>query len=872
MTRRYSNKLEAGRIGAGLITLIAMGAGCNHAMAQSTANQMISLPAAPTAAETRPPYADAKPMAKIVRTETTPGADGLTKGTSYLEADQLTNSDDDVTTATGSVELRQNGRTIRADRIISNAATGVTTAEGHTQTLNEDGSVQFSDRITYDDNMESGYSENFASIGRNNSKVFARRLEQVSPDINRLTNVIYTPCALCVKNGVTQAPTWSIEAGQITQRKDKKMVFYNNAVVKLKGVPVLYAPYLWTPDPELERASGFLPPKISADQKRGFSYEQPYLWSISPYQYLIISPQLNASVNPLLNLEYQRRFYSGTLRLRGGFTNESFFDNDGDRHGASATREYLLADGAFKINKNWRWNFTAQHVKDESGNAKGDYANFFERYNIDGAFDQVGDLSVDSRQLINQFNVTRQAPNAYFAVTMANFQSLQIGGYLDPTSATSLQPYAISSDFFPVIAPQIEAYWSPKSRILGGQLTLSANAIGIYHKRLANIAGLRAIDIGAPEESDGTTGYDTNRVSAGLNWTGDMTSRNGIKWGPFVDMRHDYYKVSDLDTTGTSQEVSRDLATAGLNISYPMFRKFNNFTAVIEPVAQFAVSPDAQESPYLPTEDSQSFEFDETTLFSFNKSPGFDIYEAGARMSLGLRGELRFNSGLEVDGLIGRVLRNEVESQFLKNVAVNGKTYTYDPSGLGNQNSDWIATGGFRTTKGFNGYARLRFDGETGKMSQGEYGLTAMTTDTLATVRYVVNNSLAQGQIQNYYAGYNGSIFDSNLRTARLAQLAANDNLKTFGDNYRSLQLYGQHFFTSHWGVSARLDRDMVADTWRKSTVSLIYRDDCSWFELVYQQNDSALTARNGKPSSSIFFRLNLTTLGTSLSHFNDVR
>ena len=193
MTRRYSNKLEAGRLGAGLITLIAMGAGCNHAVAQSATDQMVSLPVAPTAAETRPPYADAKPMVKIVRTETTPGADGLTKGTSYLEADQLTNSDDDVTTATGSVELRQNGRTIRADRIISNAATGVTTAEGHTQTLNEDGSVQFSDRITYDDNMESGYSENFASIGRNNSKVFARRLEQVSPDINRLTNVIYTP-------------------------------------------------------------------------------------------------------------------------------------------------------------------------------------------------------------------------------------------------------------------------------------------------------------------------------------------------------------------------------------------------------------------------------------------------------------------------------------------------------------------------------------------------------------------------------------------------------------------------------------------------------------------------------------------------------
>ena len=186
MTRRYSYKLEAGRIGAGVMTLIAMGAGCNHAMAQAeqqtttSSDQEVSIPmpVLQSPAETRPPYADARPIPKIVRTETTPGTDGLTRGTSYLEADQVINSDDDVTTAVGSVELRQNGRTIRADKVISNAVTGVTTAEGHTQTLNEDGSVQFSDKITYDDNMQSGYSENFASIGRDNSKVFARRLAE----------------------------------------------------------------------------------------------------------------------------------------------------------------------------------------------------------------------------------------------------------------------------------------------------------------------------------------------------------------------------------------------------------------------------------------------------------------------------------------------------------------------------------------------------------------------------------------------------------------------------------------------------------------------------------------------------------------------
>ncbi len=870
--KRYSLYL-----GAGLVTLMTMGVGCGaQAMAQVSAadtadgKSMTGTQLAFELAMAQAGVVTVDPKAsKDVRTETTPGTDGLAKGVSFIEADQIKRIDEEgLTEASGNVQMRLNGRTIRADTVTSNANTGVTIAKGHTQTINEDGSVQFADSITYDDNMESGYSENFALMAKNNTKVFARRLEQINPDVNRLINVIYTPCQLCVERGKTQSPTWSIEAGKITQRKDKKMVYYNNAVVKIHGVPVLYSPYLWTPDPELERASGFLEPKISTDRKRGLSYEQPYLWSISPYSYLILSPQLNASVNPLLNLEYKRQFYSGTFSARFGFTNESFFDNSGERRGLAATRDYLLADGAFKINEAWRWSFTAQHVKDPSGDARGDYVNFFERYNIDGAFEKVGDLTVDSRQLINQFNVTRQTSTTYFAATLVNFQSLQTAGWLDynpslPFTGQSLhQPYALSSDFYPTIAPQIEAYWSPKTRLLGGQLTLSANAIGIYHKRLStDVYGLRAIDIGAPEASDGVTGYDTSRLSAGASWYGDMTTRGGLKWGPFFDFRHDYYKVTNLDAKGLEGEVNRDLATAGFNLSYPLFKKFKGFTAIIEPTAQFAVSPDAKTNAYLPTEDSRSFEFDETTLFSVNKSPGFDIYESGARLNLGIRSEVNFDSGFKLEGLVGRVLRDKPETQFLQTVSIASGpyagTYIYDPSGLGGKNSDWIVDGSFNTGKGINGYTRLRLDGDSGRLSQGEYGLSMRRPNTEATLRYIVNNVLTAGQITN-----------STLTPIPVV----NGQLQRFGDNYRNVQLYARHFITTHWGVSARLDRDMVLDTWRRSTVSLIYRDDCSWFELVYQRNDTQLTAINGKASSSIFLRLNLTTLGTSPVNFKDVR
>ncbi len=839
------------KLGVGLVSA-ALGAGQGgHALAQSATDRAFALAMAEYQTAVPPATATqiATPAATTAPAADVPGPDGLVPGGAYIQADQIVTPSSDVMIATGSVEMRYKDKIIRADKITYNSTTDLTVAEGHTQTINADGSVQYSDRITYNGEMESGVSENFAAVSADHSKVFARRVERVNDYTTRLTNIIYTPCELCRKHGTTTEPSWSIEAGQITQRKDKKMVFYNNAIIKLQGVPVLYTPYMWTPDPELARASGFLTPKLQFTRKRGgFSYEQPYLWSISPYSDLIISPQFNAGVNPLLNLEYDRHFYSGLLHARFGFTNDAMFDSDGHGVGESEARNYLLADGAFKINDKWRWSFTAQHVKDQGElNGKNyDFANFFERYGIDNAFDQVGEWTGDARELVNQVHLTRQTNTSYVSLSMANFQSLAVGSYLDaatglPNGLPTDVPVAANSELYPVMVPSLEAYWSPKNRVLGGQLELSFNGLVLKHKLYT--------PAGAPQLAQQfQTPYDTARVSAGASWYGNMTTDGGLRWGPFFDVRHDAYHETDLDNTGKAYDVSRDLGTAGINLSYPLYRKFGNFTAILEPIAQFAVSPDAQINPDLPSEDSQSVEFDATTLFRANKSPGFDIYEGGARLNLGLHSQFKFDSGLELDGLIGRTLRGKPEQQFLRHVVINGKSYTYDPSGLGNKNSDWIVNGSFDTHHGIYGYTRLRLDSETFRLSQGEWGLSAFTTKTTATARYIFNDLLATPIV------------------------SPSGKLLRFGDNYRDFQLYARHFFTKNWGTSARLDRDLIAQTWRRSTVSVIYRNDCIWYELVYQRDESALYNHNGKPQSTILFRLNFPTLTKSNSDFNDVR
>ena len=878
---RYSFKL-----GVGLMSL-AVGAGVGPAAGaqgrepsparMATGSQLaFELAMAQAAAAQAPAAAPAAPKA----TRTIPGPDGLTEGAAFVQAKELSRVDEDTIVARGEVEMRQNDRLIRADKVTHNATTGVTTAEGNTQTINADGSVQYSDRITYDDENQSGVSENFAAIATDNSKVFARRVERVNDFTTRLTNIIYTPCQLCQKDGVTQEPSWSIQAGEITQRKDKKMVYYNNAILKIRGVPVLYMPYMWTPDPELERASGFLQPDIQFTRKRGgFSYQQPYLWSISPYSHLIISPQFNAGVNPLIALEYGRHFYSGELRARFGFTNESYFNNAGERIGESETRDYLLADGEFTISKDWRWNFTAQHVKDKSSflDANGrpyDNANFFERYSVDDAFeDDIGEWSAEHRQLVNQAHLIRQTPTSYLQFSVANFQSLAVGGYIDPVTgaptAVTEYPIAANSDFYPAVVPMVQGYWSPRQRLLGGQLTLSVNALALQHK-LYSSAGAPAF---FQQPGVLPSPYDTSRVSLGASWYGNMTTRGGLRWGPFFDYRHDQYTVSHLDAAGREESISRDLGAVGFNFSYPMVRKFDGFTAVLEPVAQIAASPEDQTSPYLPTEDSQSFEFDTTTLFQVNKSPGFDVYEGGTRASIGLRSQLQFTSGLEVQGMVGRIFRNKPENQFLNTVEArfnsatnayedyryyNGVPETaapagyiqraYDISGLGSKSSDWVMDASFDTGKGLYGYTRLRLDNDSFRLAQGEAGVSVFNPTTQATLRYIFNDVLVQ------------------------PTLDADGKIRRFGENYRNLQLYARHFFTKNWGVAARLDRDMVEEQWRRSTVSLIYRDDCSWYELVYQRNESTLYTHNGKPQSSILFRLNLATLGTSGSEFANVR
>ena len=83
----------------------------------------------------------------------------------------------------------------------------------------------------------------------------------------------------CKKNN--NCPPWSIQADKITYDENKRQIFYNNALVKVYDIPVLYFPKFFHPGPTIKRQTGFLVPHINNSNVLGSSLQIPYFYAPS---------------------------------------------------------------------------------------------------------------------------------------------------------------------------------------------------------------------------------------------------------------------------------------------------------------------------------------------------------------------------------------------------------------------------------------------------------------------------------------------------------------------------------------------------------------------------------------------------------------
>lgn len=680
-----------------------------------------------------------------------------------LEADQiLRDTNDNLIIAEGSVEARYDGRTLRADRVVYDLQKRTVHAQGGVQIIDADGSVRTAEEIEVAEDLGAGVATGFGARFPSGGALAANSAVRNADGSAKLGRLVYTACPVCAPGEKGPPPTWTLRARRAVQDPGAKMIFYRDALLSVRGVPVIYLPYFAHPDPTAGRRSGFLTPDVGSSSKLGAFYQQPYYWAISDYSDLTVSPQFHSKVNPLLGLEYRKRFWSGDVRFDVTGTQEKDFDSDGNKFGENSFRGSVFGQGRFRLNETWNWGFGVERISDDL---------YLRRYDVSGAGRQRGQFIGTDTRLITQADLVGQTSTSYTSISAVTFQGLR---------ATD------TSTFLPVVAPLAETSRTLRDPVLDGQVRLRASTVNLVRK----------------------DGVDSSRASVGAVWNRETITGPGLVVTPRVEARSDYYRFND---SGRNDSFGRAVGSASLTVRWPLVRP-GKTALLVEPIAMAALGSNGGNDARIVNEDSQTLELDDTNIFDPTATQNYDLWEGGARASVGLRATAAVTQSGTASLVIGRRWRDKADTAFAPATNLNGRA------------SDYVAAASADFRR-FGGTIRARFDDET---------LSVVRLD--AAVRAAVGPIATDAR---YFR------VDQGLRV---------------GDPNEQIQATISYALTKKWRASFGGLRDLNSNTNLSQRAALTYQDNCTFFEVGYRRQDTQ--DRRLGPNDGFEVRIGLSTLG----------
>ncbi len=202
----------------------------------------------------------------------------------------------------------------------------------------------------YNLTAESGEFTQLTYLLRSNNAKGQAKLAAVSGgNTLELQEVGYSTCQ-------DEVPDWQIRARQIKLNATTGRGTAKGAKLEIKGVPVMYLPWLSFPIDD-RRQTGFLYPSIGRSNDNGFDVSVPWYWNIAPNQDLTIIPRWISDRGFVLGSEY-RFMTPRTLNSA-----EVTYLADDSQTGTNRYEYKLKHSGV--INPQWRTNLRVHRVSDQ---------------------------------------------------------------------------------------------------------------------------------------------------------------------------------------------------------------------------------------------------------------------------------------------------------------------------------------------------------------------------------------------------------------------------------------------------------------------------------------------------------------------------
>jgi LPS-assembly protein len=226
------------------------------------------------------------------------GAVELEQKDTKLYADQIEIfTDMDRAVATGNVVFTQGNNRIAADRADFNTKTRLGTFYNASGIAN----IQPSRRSP----GVGGFAPP-APIGGQDTDVyfFGDVVEKIGAKKYKVTNGGFSTC-------VQPTPRWDLHADTVVLNIDHYTLL-RNAVLNVKGVPLLYVPVLYYPTKEDGRATGILIPTYGASSLRGQAIHNAFFWAISRSQDATVMHDWYSKAGQGFGSEYRYNFGGGS--------------------------------------------------------------------------------------------------------------------------------------------------------------------------------------------------------------------------------------------------------------------------------------------------------------------------------------------------------------------------------------------------------------------------------------------------------------------------------------------------------------------------------------------------------------------------------
>ncbi len=502
-----------------------------------------------------------------------------------------------IVTARGHVEAWQAGRILRADQMTFDRNSGVSVATGNVVLVETNGQTLFAQYAELNRDMSEGILKTIGGRMEHNARLAANGMRRTGGALNELSRIVYSVCDSC-KEHPERPLLWQLEAASAVQDTEHKTIEYRDAVMRMYGIPVAYAPFFWHPDPSVPRQSGLLPPSFGLSSSLGGFYAQPYYWVIDGKSDATITPMATTRTGGVVDAKYRLRLNDGTLSV-----------NVAAGYQDRAPQGSFSGKGQFAIDDNWRWGFDINRAS-------------------------------SSKFVLNQHLLLGLTGDAYILSSNIYVEGFGQGSYsrLDLKGYQALST-AVATAQLPVVAPRYIYSFTGEPDRLGGRLSLDAGLFNIVRY-------------------DGT---NTRRASLTMNWERPFQGPVGDLWKLTLHGDTAGYDASSFQhqpNFGPRRNVSLGTGQAGasLDFRWPFMRDAGAWgTQVIEPMAQLVVSPNTGDSQIarVPNEDSFAFEFNDTNLFAINRFNGIDRLDGGTRLNVALHSAW-YLGGTMLDTLVGQ--------------------------------------------------------------------------------------------------------------------------------------------------------------------------------------------------------------------------